>query len=224
MCTLSLTVAACAGTNVRPTSQAEQTPAQGSSSIAERAMAELPETATDAERPADSGRDAEPRGIGIPIENSELVRGSASVIVRAPLPRVREEVLRFGEYAEFMPHYQKSRVLGRTSSGAREVYMEIHALHGAVRMWAKVEVPKPIVDGDGERIEMRMTEGNVKNLEGVWRLRAIDAETTELTLEIFLHPNIPMPARMMNDENIRGAVRGVSAMQQRVERARTAAQ
>lgn len=154
----------------------------------------------------------------VPIAGSPLVRGLATVTVNAPIERVRDAVLGFKHYAEFMPHYRASKVLGRTASGGRDVYMEIEALHGAMKMWARIEVPKPVMMGDVETYETRFIEGNVKNFMANWRMKELAAGKTLLSLEVFLDPMITLPTELQNDENIDGAASGVLAMRDRIER------
>jgi len=211
--------AGCAGSEVH-TSQPDSHPeARPNSSLAQRAEQQLP--ASDAQ-PSVLPPGDEPKGTGVPIEGSEMVRGSATVVVHAPIDKVREGVLGFGSYAEFMPHYRKCKLLGRNPAGARDVYMEITALHGAVSMWGRLEVPKPTVTDGVEMVEMKLVEGNVKDLRGTWRFSRVDDEHTQLSLEVFLLPNIPLPTNLLNEENVNGAVKGVVAMRERIEKTATA--
>jgi ribosome-associated toxin RatA of RatAB toxin-antitoxin module len=173
--------------------------------------------------PAGAGKAAgageTPVPLPVPIPGSEYVRGRSTAIVRAPIQRVREAVNDFVHYAEFMPHYRSCKVLGRTSSGARDVYMEVEALHGVVKMWAEIEMPtRPAVSADGiESFETRFVKGNVKDFSASWRLRKVDDETTELTLEVFLDPGIPLPQGIVNKENLGGSSDGVVAMRAHAE-------
>ena len=176
-------------------------------------------TSTDARRSSSIAAEVEP--VAVPIEGSEYTRGRATVVVRGSLPRVREAVLGFGSYAEFMPHYEACRVLGRTPAGGRDVYTEISALHGAVKMWARSEVTRKVESGV-EVIEARFLEGNVEDFSAVWRLRRLDALRTELSLEVFLMPKLPLPTELVNSENLKGARRGVQAMQARIEQSASA--
>lgn len=155
----------------------------------------------------------------IPIAGTQLVRGRSTVVVNAPLASVRAAVLGFGHYAEFMPHYKNAKLLGRTPSGGRDVYMEIEALHGAVTMWAEVEVPKPAIgDGGAETYATRFIKGNVKDFQAIWRMKPIDDAHTELSLEVFLQPSITLPADLQNEENVDGSAKGVLAMRARAEK------
>jgi ribosome-associated toxin RatA of RatAB toxin-antitoxin module len=186
--------------------------------LTERA-AQLPDPLgpSSAAEPGDSDAEAQP--VSVPIPGSELVRGRATVMVAAPIARVRESVLDFAHYAEFMPHYSNARVLGRTPAGAREVYMEITALHGAVKMWTRVELPKATTVEGIETWETRFIEGNVEDFKAIWRLKRVDDTHTELSLEVFLKPKIPLPNDLLNEENLSGSTKGVLAMRDHAEKA-----
>ncbi|MBI4700865.1 MAG: SRPBCC family protein [Deltaproteobacteria bacterium] len=138
-------------------------------------------------------------------------------MVRAPVARVREAVLAFPRYPEFMPHYRSARELGPGREAVRQVYMEVTALHGALRMWAQVEVLPVEVAGGVEIHRTAFVRGNVRDFQAVWRLRPIDENRTELTLEVFLHPRLPLPTSVLNAENVEGATKGVLAVKRRVE-------
>ena len=158
-----------------------------------------------------------PRTESVPIDGTDFVRGRTAVKIHAPIAAVRESVLDFAHYAEFMPHYRTAKVLGRTATGARDVYMEIEALHGAVKMWVEIEFPKPTIVDGVETHESRFVKGNVDEFKAIWRLRKIDDSATELSLEVFLQPSIPLPTSLMNSENVSGSLKGVMAMRGRIE-------
>lgn len=158
-----------------------------------------------------------PRTVSVPIPGTGLVRGRSTLTIAAPIDKVRAVVLDFPHYPAFMPHYQACRVLGRGRDGAaREVYMEVAALHGAVKMWARVDVSKPAAADGVEVHESKLLEGNIKDLKATWRLKKIDEKSTELTLEIFLLPRLPLPDKLVNQENLNGSAAAVMAVKRRV--------
>ncbi|APR77812.1 Hypothetical protein A7982_03159 [Minicystis rosea] len=159
----------------------------------------------------------EPRTSGIPIAGSSLVRGRAVVNVRAPAARVREVILDFAHYPEFMPHYETCRVLGTTKAGGHDVYMRIGAVRGVVKMWARIEVQKPTLEDGAETYRSRFIDGNIKDLQAVWSVKPIDEKTTQLVVEVFMHPKLPLPATVVNGENIEGARTAVMAFKARAE-------
>jgi ribosome-associated toxin RatA of RatAB toxin-antitoxin module len=153
----------------------------------------------------------------VPIPGSGLVRGKARVLVRAPIDRVREVVLDFPHYPDFMPHYEACRVLGKTPSGGSDVYMRVEALHGALKMWARVEIGKSVGKDGVETYEARFREGNVRKLESAFRMHALDAQRTVLDIEVFLDPKLPVPDGMLNKENLDGARQAALAYKARSE-------
>lgn len=187
-----------------------------------RASQALPLTPHGAEgdQPAldrEAGRLRQPVSEVLPIAGSDLVHGRATVIVNASVARVRAAVTDYQSYQGFMPHYSASRLLSRNRSGASEVYMQWEALHGAMKMWAHFEMrPHALAEGV-EQYESHFIEGNVREAFAVWRLEPNGAEHTKLTLEVFLHPRLPLPSSLLNDENIQAAIKGVTAMRKHVE-------
>jgi ribosome-associated toxin RatA of RatAB toxin-antitoxin module len=157
------------------------------------------------------------QAVAVPIAGSDFVRGRTTLKVNAPIERVREAVLDFGRYTEFMPFFRGSRVLGRTAAGARDVYMEIEALHGAVRLWVEIEIPRPTIVDGLETYESRFVKGNVKEFKAIWRLRKIDDAATELSLEVFLQPLMSLPTALVNRGNVGGSMKGATAMRARIE-------
>jgi ribosome-associated toxin RatA of RatAB toxin-antitoxin module len=161
--------------------------------------------------------DAAPTREAIAIEGSDLVHGRSRLIVRAGIDKVRKHVLDFDHYAEFMPHYQAARLIKRTSSGGRLVYMEVAALSGLITMWTKIEMQVARHVGKIETHASRFLDGNVDDFVAIWRLRKIDDAHTEMSLEIFLEPSLPLPDSLINSENVGGAFDGVVAMRTRIE-------
>lgn len=162
-------------------------------------------------------REPDPEPEAVPIAGTELVRGRATVTVHAPIDKVREGVLGFAAYPEFMPHYEKCKLLGRTDTGARQVYMEIEALHGAVHMWTQIDLPKPTIVEGVETWETTFVKGNVEDFKAIWRLKKIDDHETSLSLEVFLKPSLRLPVKILNGENLNGAVNGVVAMKRHIQ-------
>lgn len=209
----------CASTSPQPASAARAAAdRKAPPSLAKRAVSRVEDvTGTLGSDDEDEPKDDAKRE-SLPIAGTPLVRGRSTVMVAAPIEKVRAAVLGFSHYAEFMPHYRNAKLLGRTASGGRDVYMEIEALHGAVTMWAEVEVPKPTMEGDVETYATRFLKGNVKDFQAIWRMRKVDDAHTELSLEVFLQPSITLPADLQNEENVDGSAKGVLAMRERAEK------
>jgi len=199
---------ACAAVH-EPTSH---TPEQGAASAPV-----APSSGPSSDGSTDDASASEATSVAVPVEGTDLVRGKSTVSVAATIDRVREVVLDFGHYPEFMPHYTNCKVLGRKPGGARDVYMEVEALHGAVKLWARVEMSKQVAADGVETYASKFVEGNVKDFHAVWQLKKIDDGHTQLSLEVFLYPNLPMPSRLMNEQNMEKSALGVLAMRTRAE-------
>ncbi|MCA9624027.1 MAG: SRPBCC family protein [Myxococcales bacterium] len=167
------------------------------------------------EETLEAGRRRDPAQEAIP-HRGELVRGRATVEVNAPFDVVREAVLDFDDYADFMPHYKSARTLGRKPDGSREVYMKWAALHGAIKLWARLEL-KMKKDGEAEIWESSFVDGNVKEAYATWRIEPLEGGKTKLTLEAFLEPRLPVPTSLLNEENVSAAAKGVTAMRNHCE-------
>jgi len=190
-----------------------------------RSPEELPvvveeESGEEPEQTGEAGRLRRPTREAVPIAGSELVRGRSTVIVNAPIDEVRAVALDYDRYAEFMPHYTASRIVGRASGGGRQLYMQWEALHGAVKLWARFDMRRVEVPSGIETYQSEFIEGNVKQAFARWSIESEPGDQTKLTLEIFLHPRIPMPTSLLNAENLDGAVKGVAAMRDRIEQGR----
>ena len=179
----------------------------------------VPTALRDPDVPQDgtAGKLREPVEETVPIAGTDYVRGRSTVIVEAPIDVVRKHVLDYGSYAEFMPHYAASRVLGRTSDGGHQVYMKWVALHGAMKMWARFDMSPAQKKGDEETYRSKLVEGNVRAAKAIWRIAPVGDKRTKLSLEVFLQPRMPMPSSLLNEENTSGATKGVIAMRKRIE-------
>ncbi len=178
------------------------------------------ETAEEPEQTGVAGRLRRPTREAVPIEGSDLVHGRSTVVVNATVDQVRAVVLDYDRYADFMPHYRASRVVGRASGGGRQLYQQWEALHGAVKLWARFDMRKVDVPTGIETYESEFIEGNVKLAYARWSFEPQPGDQTKLTLEIFLHPRIPVPTSLLNGENLDNAVKGVTAMRDRIEQGR----
>ena len=160
--------------------------------------------------------DALPKGEAVPIDGSTRVRGRASIVVNAPLDKVRMVLVDFEKYPEFMPAFSGSKILSRMHGGW-QLYQELTALHGTVRMWAHIKLPKPTVVDGVETYAGELVEGNVKAYEPRWQLRPVGDKATQMTVELFLEPKFFMPESWLNQKNVEAARTAALAMKLRVE-------
>jgi ribosome-associated toxin RatA of RatAB toxin-antitoxin module len=139
--------------------------------------------------------------VGLP--GFKIRAGGGMTVVNAPLASVRQTVMDYGHYSEFMPRFQKSRILGKDPTGTL-VYLQVAILHGAMSVWAQTRFAPPIPEGTGERIEGKLeAKGNVDDLRAVWHLVPVDADHTVVKLELLIVPPSALtlvPGSMVTDE------------------------
>ncbi len=155
--------------------------------------------------------------------SASIRAGGGMTAVHAPLATVRRIVLDYGHYADFMPRFQKSRIV-KKAPGATDVYLQVPILHGAASVWAVTRFGAITREPNGtERLEGKMEgEGNVDDLRATWRLVPVDDETTIVKLELLIVPKLPLPGSLVTGELEYAADQAVSATRERAE-ARTKA-
>ena len=61
--------------------------------------------------------------------------GGGMTVVNAPLASVRQTVTDYGHYAEFIPRFEKSKIVGKKGTDTY-VYLQVAILHGAANVYA----------------------------------------------------------------------------------------
>jgi ribosome-associated toxin RatA of RatAB toxin-antitoxin module len=151
------------------------------------------------------------------MSGASIRAGGAMVAIDAPLADVRQIVTDYAHYQDFLPGFQKSRILARGPAGT-DVYLQAPILHGAATLWAVVRFGLPVRDGAGEKIEGRKTgPANVDDLRATWKLYPIDANRTVLKLEFLMVPNLPLPGSMITPQLEESSEDAVRACRDRAE-------
>jgi ribosome-associated toxin RatA of RatAB toxin-antitoxin module len=151
------------------------------------------------------------------IENQAIKAGGARILIDAPLPIVRAIIQDYAKYQDFMPRFKRSRVV-ESSEKHTDVYLQVPILHGAANVWSVVKFENPIKSSDGsELIQGKMTQGNVKDFQAIWRLTPIDANTTLLQSEILIVPALPVPGSVVTGELGYAADMAVTSTRNRAE-------
>jgi ribosome-associated toxin RatA of RatAB toxin-antitoxin module len=153
----------------------------------------------------------------VAVAGQSIRAGGGMTAVNAPLSVVRQIVTDFGHYADFMPRFQKSRIVGKSAAGT-DVYLQVPILHGAATVWAVTRFGSPVHEGNGERIEGQMNgQGNVDDMRAVWHLHPVDDTHTILKAEILIVPKLPLPGSVVTPELEYAADQAVSAVRDRAE-------
>jgi len=147
---------------------------------------------------------------------SSIDTGGAAIYVNAPIATVRKIVQDYGHYSQLNLPFQQSRVLSK-KKGSSEVYLSVPVIHGSVTIWAVVQIPPPVKDGDGEKIVAKYERGNLGDFRATWRLRAVDADHTVLKLELLVDPKMPVPTAAITNELKSASDKAVTAVRDKAQ-------
>ncbi|HET9958765.1 MAG TPA: SRPBCC family protein [Polyangiaceae bacterium] len=146
--------------------------------------------------------------------------GAARTVVRAGDGVVRSVVTDFSRYPDFISRFKTAKVIGK-SGDKTDVYLQVPILNGAVKIWAVVRFDPPKEVNGGQVVSGKMLKGNVKRLDAVWRIQPLDAESTELKLELTIVPDLPVPEAVVLPEVRYAAAKAVSGTRDEAERRAT---
>ena len=158
----------------------------------------------------------------VPPGHSERY-GHAETLIHATLPSVRDQVLDFPRYRDFVPgKFKTSRIVGHGPGGSTDVYLQVEVMRGMVTLWdvTRFEAPKNVGPGT-EVLTGRMVpgKGNVDDFDVTWTLRVIDDEWTFLKFDLLLKPGLPAPSSAVDEELRDCALYAVDGVRARLERA-----
>lgn len=153
----------------------------------------------------------------VAVQGYAIRAGGGMTAINAPLASVRRTVTDYGHYADFMPRFQKSRIVGKTGPNT-DVYLQVSILHGAANIWAVTRFGQAVPEGAGERIEGRLHgQGNVDELLAIWHLVPVDESHTIAKLELLIVPKLPLPGSVVTPELEYASDQAVSAARERTE-------
>jgi len=122
---------------------------------------------------------------------------------------VRGRVLDFSHYTDISAHFKMSRVIAYGADHTTDVFIRIGVLHDIVMLWDVTRfTPIQEIAPGLEVLEGRMLpgRGNVRDMNAVWTMRALDDEWTLLKFDLLLKPSLPAP-QFIVDETLRDAAR-----------------
>ena len=153
----------------------------------------------------------------VPTPGSSIDAGAARIRVKATPKELLQLVTDYGNYSKFITRFSKARVIGRKGS-AVDVYLQVPILKGMAKIWAVVRFEKPHMVAGEQLVEGHLVKGNVERLDATWRIRRIDAESTQLNLEMLIVPKLPVPGSLVTGEVAYAADRAVSDVRKEAEK------
>ena len=153
----------------------------------------------------------------VKVANSSMNAGAARVLAHASSNTVRSVLTDYGRYSKIIKHFEQARVVGR-SGDQTDVYLEVPILGGASKIWAVVRFSPPKAEGDQEVIRGRLVKGNVRRLDATWRIKKVEDEKSDLTLELLIVPDLPAPNSLITKELRKAAGKAVNGARNEAER------
>lgn len=154
---------------------------------------------------------------------SDTKAGAARVVVEAPASLLRKIITDFRKYPKLTPRFEKVKVVGRDGDRT-DVYLRVPILKGATTIWVVLRF-EPVREVDGVlMLEAHMVKGNVKRMDTLWKIRPLEDERCEISLEMHVLPKIFAPSSVITAEAGTAAERAVHGARRRAEKKRKAAQ
>lgn len=147
---------------------------------------------------------------------SSIDVGGASILVDAPIDKVRRMVQSYGRYKKYVPMFDQSRLIQK-QKGKSDVYLQIPVMHGAATIWMVARFAPVKKAGAEEHIVGRFVKGNVDQFVARWRLRPIDEKRTLVKLELLVDPGLPLPDAYVTKSLAYAADKGVTAVRDYAE-------
>ena len=169
-----------------------------------------------AANPVRAAGDVDVLTMQIAEEGSLISSGRAVGVLDHPLDAVLSVVLDYENYVQFMPNFTKSKVLAQRGTRAM-VYMEVRVAAGTFTLWGQLKLSEQSPDGKTRVVEARLLDGNIDAFDARWRLTPVEGgNRTEVEFQLYVDPNMPLPASVFSRENERAAGNTVRALGSRV--------
>jgi ribosome-associated toxin RatA of RatAB toxin-antitoxin module len=148
--------------------------------------------------------------------NSNITGGRAVTVFDQPIDEVLAVVVDYANYKTFMPNFRKSRVLAQRGSRAM-VYMEVGVMKDTFTLWGQLKMSEARPEGGARIIEAALVEGNIDAFEARWTLTPVEGgKRTQVDFQLFVDPDMPLPASVFSRENLNAARKSVRALQSRL--------
>lgn len=154
--------------------------------------------------------------ISVQAESQDAaVRVTARAVVRAPTELIWQTLTDYEHLSEFVPGIASSRVVSR--QGTQLVIEQ----KGGAHWWLfsyPIRVTVASTEHPRESIEVHLLQGNLRRLDGGYRIEPLGDGTTQLTWSGLIEPDTPLPAFVRNALLRRNISDQFAGMVQEIER------
>lgn len=151
----------------------------------------------------------------LPARGRDVRWGRAVTVVDGPIERVLAVVHAYERYHDLMPAFRRARVLSRRGDDAL-VYMEVGVARDTVTLWGQVRILSREKRDRSRVVDASMMRGNMNAFRARWTLVPIDSGArTRVEFRILVDPDMPLPASIFTEENVKVARRMLGAVRDR---------
>jgi ribosome-associated toxin RatA of RatAB toxin-antitoxin module len=119
-----------------------------------------------------------------------VVQVTARAVVRAPIELIWQTLTDYDHLSQFVPGIDSSRVVSR--QGAQLVVEQKGSAHWWIFTYP-IRVTLTSTERPYERIDVRLLQGNLRRLDGSYRIAPRPDGTTEVTWQGLIEPDAPLP-------------------------------
>jgi len=137
--------------------------------------------------------------------------GHAEVLVRAPIAKVRQQVMNYSQYKEFDPkRFTKSHIVAK-EAGNTDVYMELPMVGGMIILSQTVRFFPLQHPAQGvEAVEGRFINGkNIKDANVIMTMKEVTPQVTLLKCDLLVAPSFIAPQWAIDEELRDAAMKAV---------------
>ena len=149
------------------------------------------------------------------VSRDTAVQVTARATVRAPTELIWRTLTDYDHLSEFVPGIASSRVVSRQGS---QLVIE---QKGGARWWRfsyPIRVTVASTEHPMESIEVHLLQGNLRRLDGGYRIEPLQDGRTELIWSGLIEPDTPLPAWIRNALLRRNISNQFTGMVQEIER------
>lgn len=151
-----------------------------------------------------------------PTPNSNIDTGGAIIAVNGSMSAVNQVVTDYRRYVDILPRLSQSKVMGRRGKSV-DVYLRAPIMSGVNHVWGVTRLTSYPWGTRGKKIVGRYVKGNLDGFHAQWKMYPCGTKRTVIRLELFLDPQVPVPADVITRELEWASDKAVTAVRDMVE-------
>jgi ribosome-associated toxin RatA of RatAB toxin-antitoxin module len=123
------------------------------------------------------------------VRGSDVRAGLVYAIIDAPAAHAHQILRDYGSYRHFLPFFKQSKVLQRNGSQAT-LKLRASIVKGTVKIKATAKASEQKTAYDGTLFQIKLLKGNIKHLNALFRVYALDDKRCIVAAAMMLDPDL----------------------------------